>query len=89
MLAIRRLALEVGQAVTVDVVRVAIPELILTPERRHFARLAPRVYALDSLDGHSGGQFAVDELGVAEDHPGGWRRLAVPPAHIARPLGPR
>jgi hypothetical protein len=75
-LAIRRVALEAGQAAEIVVAYVRVPELTVALEPQRYTCLEPmRRYRFESLDGGFTREIAVDAYGLVTLYPGLFRRV--------------
>jgi hypothetical protein len=75
-LPIRRLGLRSGQADTILVVYVELPELTLAPQRQRYTCLQPgRRYRFESLDSAFTREIEVDQDGLVVTYPGLFRRV--------------
>lgn len=74
-LPIRRLDLPIGRSHDVTAAWIKFPDLTVTPLRQRYARLNENSYRYESGTGFSA-NILVDELGLAIDYAGGWKRLA-------------
>jgi uncharacterized protein len=75
-LPIRRLDLPIGRGRDVTAAWIKFPDLTLKPLRQRYTRLGENSYRYQSGAGFSA-NILVDELGLALDYAGGWKRLAV------------
>ena len=74
-LPIRRLDLPIGRSQDVTAAWIKFPDLTLKPLRQRYTRLGENSYRYESGTGFSA-NILVDELGLAIDYAGGWKRLA-------------
>jgi hypothetical protein len=73
-LAIRRLGLNVGEAVEIKVAYILVPELSLRAAPQRYTRLADRLWRFDGLDIDFTADLTVDESGFVVEYPGLFRR---------------
>lgn len=74
-LAIRRLALEVGQSADIVTSWVDVPALQVIPDPQRYTRIEDRVYRFESLDSDFTADIVVDEDGFVVDYPGLFERV--------------
>jgi hypothetical protein len=76
-LPIRRLSLREGEASTIAVVYVEVPELSVTTRRQRYTCLEPgRLYRFESLDSDFTRELEVDADGLVVTYPDLFRRIA-------------
>ncbi len=75
-LAIRRLALKVGEAADIKVAYVLVPDLTLRAAPQRYTRLGDRRWRFESLDIDFTAELTVDEEGFVAEYPGLFRREA-------------
>ena len=76
--AIRRLALEIGESRAVDAAWVRFPELTLERLDQRYTRLDARRYRYESGGGTFTAELEVDDNGVVARYSGLWERVAPP-----------
>ena len=74
-LPIRRLNLEIGQAVTLTAAWVKFPSLEILPLEQRYERLCEFSYRYSSTNFET--SLEVDDLGLVRRYEGGWERIAV------------
>jgi len=74
-LPIRRLNMKIGQAESLTAAWVKLPDLSVQPLSQRYTRLSKNIYRYESTTGFSA-DITVDDLGLVNNYPGGWTRIA-------------
>ncbi len=83
-LAVRNLALDVGEGREVDVAWVLFPDLEVRPVVQRYTRLGESRYRYEGLHNGFTAEFDVDALGFVRTYPGFWERSPLPRARRDR-----